>query len=105
MSVTDHTNSPSPRVFISYSHNDSSWVQSKLLPCLHNEGLRICLDSHDFVIGAPSITNMANAVERSRKTLLIVTPHWIESQWTEFESLLAHQLFWFLLNEYLKQQK
>jgi len=75
-------------VFISYSHEDSAWVRDTLMPCLEGEGLRVCIDFRDFEVGAPSLVNMENAVERSRKTLLVLTPNWVSSEWTEFEALL-----------------
>jgi hypothetical protein len=74
--------------FISYSHHDSAWVRNVLLPHLEDEGLRVCIDFRDFELGAPSLVNMENAVERSRKTLIVLTPAWLESEWTAFESLL-----------------
>jgi len=37
----------------------------------------------------PSLVSMERAVEDSRHTLIVLTPAWVESQWTEFESLLA----------------
>ncbi len=74
--------------FISYSHKDGDWVQHTLLPPLERAGLRICIDERDFEVGAPSVVNMENAVERSRKTLLVLTPAWVASEWTAFESLL-----------------
>jgi hypothetical protein len=76
-------------IFISYSHTDRKWVQDQLLPMLEQAGLTICLDYRDFEIGAPSLVNMERAVEESQHTLLVLTPAWIESQWTDFESLLA----------------
>jgi predicted nucleotide-binding protein len=75
-------------IFISYSHKDKSWVNGVLLPRLEREGLRVCIDDRDFEIGVPSLFNIENAVEHSRKTLLVLTPNWIESNWTEFEALL-----------------
>jgi tetratricopeptide (TPR) repeat protein len=75
-------------VFISYSHLDAGWVKSWLLPHLESAGLRVCIDSRDFDIGTPSLVNMENAAEYSRKTLLILTPRWVQSEWTKFESLL-----------------
>jgi tetratricopeptide (TPR) repeat protein len=75
-------------VFISYSHLDVEWVRDWLLPRLEAAGLRVCIDSRDFAIGAPSLVNMENAAEHSRKTLLILTPRWLQSEWTKFESLL-----------------
>lgn len=74
--------------FISYSHQDQAWVDNVLLPRLEGAGLRICLDTRDFEIGVPALTNMENAVQQSRKTLLVLTPDWVASEWTHFESLL-----------------
>jgi hypothetical protein len=75
-------------VFISYSHLDSEWVKDWLLPRVEAAGLSVCIDFRDFDVGIPSLTNMENAAERSRKTLLVLTPNWIASEWTNFESLL-----------------
>ena len=74
--------------FISYSHHDKNWVCGTLLRHLEGEGLRVCIDYRDFEPGAPSLVNMENAVDHSRKTLLVLTSNWVASQWTEFEALL-----------------
>lgn len=74
--------------FISYSHQDKQWVHNELLSRLQREGLRVCIDTHDFAVGVPVLVNMENAVQRSRKTLLILTPDWVASEWSNFESLL-----------------
>ena len=76
-------------VFISYSHSDRAWVWDELLPRLERAGLRVCIDDRDFEIGVPSLINMERAVDNSQHTLVVLTPAWIESEWTEFESLLA----------------
>lgn len=76
-------------VFISYSHVDSTWVWDTLLPRLESAGLRICIDKRDFEIGAPSLVNMERAVDYSQHTLLVLTPAWVKSEWTDFESLLV----------------
>jgi hypothetical protein len=75
-------------VFISYSHHDKDWVYQRLLPSLEAAGLKVCIDFRDFEPGLPSLINMENAVEGSRKTLIVLTPAWVESEWTAFESLL-----------------
>ena len=36
----------------------------------------------------PRIVNIERTIEASRKVLLILTPDWIASEWTNFESLL-----------------
>ena len=79
-------------VFISYSHRDASWVQDWLLPQLEAAKARVCIDFRDFEPGAPSITEMERAVLQSRKTLLVLTPNYLDSAWTEFENILAQTL-------------
>jgi tetratricopeptide (TPR) repeat protein len=75
-------------VFISYSHQDADWVRGWLLPRLEDAHLRVCIDFRDFKIGVPSLVNMEHAVERSRRTLLVLTPNWVGSEWTNFEALM-----------------
>jgi hypothetical protein len=76
-------------VFISYSHADDTWVWEWLRPRLEAAGLRVCLDRRDFDIGVASLVNMERAVDRSRHTLLVLTPAWVASEWTDFEALLT----------------
>jgi hypothetical protein len=77
-------------LFISYNHVARAWVQSELLPRLEAAGLKVCIDYRDFEIGAPSLVNMEQAVKKSRHTLAVLTPGWVESEWCEFECLLAN---------------
>src|ERR1700742_4158505 len=76
-------------VFISYSHKDSVWVRDTLVARLEQEGITVCIDDDTFDPGVPALTNMENAVAVSRRTLLILTPAWVKSEWTKFESLLS----------------
>jgi hypothetical protein len=75
-------------VFISYSHRDAEWVRNWLLPRLERAGLSVCIDFRDFQIGVPSLVNMERAAERSQRTLLVLTPNWVQSEWTNFEALM-----------------
>jgi hypothetical protein len=75
--------------FVSYNERDGDWVYATLLPPLERAGLRVCIGDRDFAIGLPKLINMENAVERSRKTLLILTPNWDAGEWNQFEGLLA----------------
>ncbi len=79
-------------VFSSYSSKDKQWVRGELLPALEKHGLRVIIDFRDFRPGAPSIKEIERAVLSSRKTLLILTPDYLHSQWTEFENLLLQTL-------------
>jgi hypothetical protein len=75
-------------IFISYSHADGEWVRNGLLPKLEGAGLKVCIDYRDFELGVPSLVNMEHAVEQSLYTLAVLTPNWVVSEWTEFESLI-----------------
>ncbi len=79
-------------VFISYSQADRTWVQTELLPHLDPAGLRVCIDFRDFITGAPRPTEVERAVLTSHKTLLILTPSYLESEWDEFGNLMLQTL-------------
>jgi hypothetical protein len=66
-------------IFVSYSHRDQNWVRSWLVSRLKGAGLKVCIDYEDFEPGAPSITEMERAVLQSRKTVLILTPEYLQS--------------------------
>jgi CheY-like chemotaxis protein len=85
---------PDPRydAFVSYSRADRDWVHRVLVPGLEAGGLRLCLDSRDFVPGAFSLTEMERCVRESRRMLLVLTPAYLRSEWTRFEAALAQTL-------------
>ena len=76
-------------VFISYSSKDEEWVTKTLLPRLEGRGIKACIDFRDFIPGKAALHNMRDAVKRSRRTLLVMTPNWVASEWTVYEELLA----------------
>jgi hypothetical protein len=76
-------------VFISYSHKDEEWVVNTLLPSLERTGLKVCIDFRDFEPGKPALINMEGATENSRHTVLVMTPNWVSSEWTLYESILT----------------
>jgi hypothetical protein len=76
-------------VFISYSHKDEDWVRSVLLPNLEKQNFKVCIDYRDFIAGKAAIINMQDASEASRHTLLVMTPRWVESEWTLYEGILS----------------
>jgi hypothetical protein len=76
-------------VFISYSHKDGNWVWSWLIPKLKNAGFHVCTDRESFDPGVPSLINMENAVASSRRTILVLSPAYVQSEWTNYEALLV----------------
>lgn len=76
-------------VFISYSHKDGDWVTQTLVPRLEAGGLKVCIDERDFIPGKAALLNMQDGIGGSRRILLVLSPHWVESRWTQFEAELA----------------
>jgi tetratricopeptide (TPR) repeat protein len=79
-------------VFISYSSQDKAWVRGELLKRIEGAGLKAFVDFRDFTRGAPGIKEMERGVEKCRKTLLILTPDYISSEWCELESVMVGTL-------------
>ncbi len=79
-------------VFISYSHHDKDWVRNTLLPHLESAGLKVFIDFRDFKIGAPSIKEMERGIVISHKTIIVLTPEYLDSEWAEFETLITQTL-------------
>jgi hypothetical protein len=78
-------------VFISYRHQDSEWVNQTLLPRLEAAGLRVRTDK-DFEVGMAIEANVEDSIRQSRVTLLVLTPDYLASKWTDFEMALVDQL-------------
>jgi hypothetical protein len=96
MTSTSHPTSPPDPfaydVFISYSHKNEAWVHSELLARLTAHGLSVCIDTECFELGASSVLEMERAVRTSRKTVLVLTPEYVESDWSQFERLMLQTL-------------
>jgi TolB-like protein/Tfp pilus assembly protein PilF len=79
-------------VFISYSSHDKEWVRGELLKRIEEVGLRVFIDFRDFKGGAPGIKEMERGVSTCRKTLLVLTPDYVESEWCEIENIMLQAL-------------
>jgi len=79
-------------VFISYSSHDRQWVRDDLLPRIEHSGLRAFIDFRDFKPGAPSIKEMERGITTCRKTLVILTPSYIASEWCDIEGVMLQTL-------------
>ncbi|XP_072476585.1 toll-like receptor 6 isoform X1 [Notamacropus eugenii] len=76
--------------FISYSELDSAWVKHELLPNLENEDIRICLHERNFVPGKSIVENIINCIEKSHKSIFILSPNFVQSEWCHYELYFAH---------------
>ncbi|XP_062379453.1 toll-like receptor 13, partial [Sardina pilchardus] len=76
--------------FVSYNKHDELWVTSELLPKLEGEqGWRLCLHHRDFQPGKPIVDNIVDGIYSSRKTICILSQHYLESEWCSKEVQVA----------------
>ena len=76
-------------VFISYNQANEDWALDWLLPHLEKTGIRVATRYETRVLGAPKIENVERAVDSSRRTIVVLTPEWLDDEWNEFEALLV----------------
>src|SRR5690242_3922863 len=75
-------------VFLSYSPEDEPWVNDMLLPRLIGAKLKVGKPD-DFALGRPRVINVEQAIAKSRKILLVLTPRWLSNGWNQLEELLV----------------
>ncbi|XP_050399512.2 toll-like receptor 2 type-2 isoform X1 [Patella vulgata] len=84
--------------FISYSSADTEWVLKTLAPGLEVEesgfNFKLCLHHRDFEVGSYICDNIISSVENSRHTVLVISKHFLESEWCvmEFRTALRQSL-------------
>ncbi|XP_013383989.1 toll-like receptor 13 [Lingula anatina] len=77
--------------FVSYNSYDRHWVIQRLLPKLeHDAGFKLCLHDRDFIVGHDILDNIVDALEVSRKTILVLSNNFAQSQWCQLEMTMAH---------------
>ncbi|XP_051275581.1 toll-like receptor 1 [Dicentrarchus labrax] len=80
--------------FVSYSQHDADWVHNYLLNNLEGPagGLRICHHEKNFVPGKTIVENIINCVEKSRRSVFVLSGHFVKSEWCHYELYFAsHQ--------------
>lgn len=77
-------------VFVSYAHEDHTFVVEVLHPHLRKHGMKVHIHGLHFVAGEYISSNIVNAVQSSRRTLVIVTQPHINSKWCKFEVEMAN---------------
>lgn len=78
-------------VFVSHAHEDEDFVVSALAPRLEARGLSLCLHFRDWVVGEPIPDQIARSVSRSRRTLIVLSPHFAKSHWGHLEFNAARE--------------
>ncbi|XP_050997993.1 toll-like receptor 13 [Acomys russatus] len=78
--------------FVSFSATDEAWVYEELVPALEEGNqttFKLCLHQRDFEPGIDIFENIQNAINTSRKTLCVVSNHYLHSEWCQLEVQLA----------------
>jgi len=80
--------------FVSYRRKepDLAWVRDILLPHLKEADVRVCVDFENFRLGVPLVSEIERAITVSRYTVPILTPAYLGSAFTDFETILADHL-------------
>nr|XP_011430876.2 toll-like receptor 4 isoform X2 [Crassostrea gigas] len=75
--------------FVSYAEKDRRFV-IKLVKQLEKEhNLKLCIHHRDFIPGTGIAENITNAIHNSRRTVTIMTSHFLDSYWCMFELNMA----------------
>lgn len=75
--------------FVSYSSKDEAWVAEVLAPALE-PNYKLCLHYRDFPVGAFLADTIVQAVDSSKRTIMILSENFIKSEWCRFEFKSAH---------------
>ncbi|XP_043923939.1 toll-like receptor 13 [Protopterus annectens] len=76
--------------FISYNRHDEDWVINKLLPNLEEYyHWKLCLHHRDFEPGKAILDNIVDNIYASRKTICVISHHYLESEWCSKEIQVA----------------
>ncbi|XP_046332452.2 toll-like receptor 4 [Haliotis rufescens] len=76
--------------FISYADEDRGLVVRGMRQKLEEmQGLKLCIHHRDFLVGEAIAANILNAVKSSRKTVIILSRHFLRSYWCKYEVEMA----------------
>ncbi|NOX63581.1 MAG: TIR domain-containing protein [Chloroflexi bacterium] len=83
-------------VYISFAETepDARWVWETLIPRLEAEGLQVAVAEDVVRPGVARVTGVEQGVREARRTLIVLTRHYIDNRWAQFDSILAQTLGW-----------
>ena len=67
------------RIFVSYSHKQSEWVHSRLLPVLRAAGAEVLVDIDHFKAGQTVTGQMDRLQRRASRHVLVITADYVAS--------------------------
>uniref|UniRef100_A0A8C3J9J8 Toll-like receptor n=1 Tax=Calidris pygmaea TaxID=425635 RepID=A0A8C3J9J8_9CHAR len=78
--------------FISYSERDAPWVKNELMPNLERgEGcVQLCQHERNFIPGKSIVENIITCIEKSYRSIFVLSPNFVQSEWCHYELYFAH---------------
>nr|ADQ74644.1 Toll-like receptor 2 [Labeo rohita] len=78
--------------FVSYSQHDAEWVEEILVPELESAHppFALCLHKRDFQPGRWIVDNIIDSIEKSHRTLFVLSEHFVTSEWCRYELDFSH---------------
>ena len=75
-------------LFVSYAEADRAWVEGYLLSALEQAGVR-CMYESAFALGVPRLLEFERSIQQSKRTLLVISPHYLADGLNEFIATLG----------------
>ncbi len=78
--------------FISYSSKDEHLVVKQLAPVLEKRDpkYKLCVHYRDWKVGACIADTVIESVEKSKRTIIILSDNFVHSEWCQYEFKTAH---------------
>ncbi|KAL2780988.1 toll-like receptor 2 precursor [Daubentonia madagascariensis] len=78
--------------FVSYSEQDSHWVENLMVQELENFNppFKLCLHKRDFIPGKWIIDNIIDSIEKSHKAVFVLSENFVKSEWCKYELDFSH---------------
>lgn len=81
-------NTQTADVYISYSRKDEPWVLNTLRQRLTAKGVKFT-DRYSFSGGLPEVDEMMRYIRESRRTLLVLSPDYLEDTWGQYSNVFV----------------
>ena len=82
--------------YVSYNETsaDDEWVMNDLQPNMEDgpESVKLCIKTRDFIPGHSLIESISESIHQSRKTILVLSPNFVDSNWCHHETEMAKMM-------------